>query len=173
VAWSSEEFAAVPHRAHAVPAQGGTRRGHRSRSNASYVKGRIRGAIHGAPEPVRWLVFDAEVLTHVDAGGVDALTELIGSLQQQQITFVLSRGRLIVRSATAVIGAASVACRRARTTYPRRQTGAAASPVTDDWRRAVDIAPRSPARLGPRRDPHHQTVHLLRVMTTHPSMRNP
>jgi hypothetical protein len=52
----------------------------------------------------------------------------------EQITFVLSRSRLIVRSATAVIGAASVACRRARTTYP---------------------------------------VHLLRVMTTHASMRNP
>jgi hypothetical protein len=29
---------------------------------------------------VRWLVFDAEALTHVDATGVDALTELIRSL---------------------------------------------------------------------------------------------
>jgi MFS superfamily sulfate permease-like transporter len=40
---------------------------------------------------VRWLVFDAEALAHVDATGVDALTELIGSLQQQDITFVFAR----------------------------------------------------------------------------------
>jgi hypothetical protein len=37
----------------------------------------------GAPTPVRWLVFDAEALTHVDATGVDALTELIRSLQRE------------------------------------------------------------------------------------------
>jgi SulP family sulfate permease len=60
-------------------------------ANASYVKGRIREAIHGAPAPVQWLVFDAEALTHVDATGVDTLTELIRSLQQQEITFVFAR----------------------------------------------------------------------------------
>jgi sulfate permease, SulP family len=60
-------------------------------ANASYVKGRIPEAIHGAPGPVHWLVFDAEALTHVDATGVDTLTELIRSLQQQQITFVFAR----------------------------------------------------------------------------------
>jgi hypothetical protein len=40
-------------------------------------------ATDGAPTPVRWLVFDAEALTHVDATGVDALTELIRSLQRE------------------------------------------------------------------------------------------
>jgi SulP family sulfate permease len=60
-------------------------------ANASYVKGRIPEAIHGAPGPVHWLVFDAEALTHVDATGVDTLTEQIRSLQQQQITFVFAR----------------------------------------------------------------------------------
>jgi sulfate permease, SulP family len=58
-------------------------------ANASYVKGRIREAIHGAPDPVRWLVFDAT--------GVDTLTELIGSLQQQQITFVFARLKTLMR----------------------------------------------------------------------------
>ena len=29
-------------------------------ANASYVKGRVREALHGAPAPVRWFVFDAE-----------------------------------------------------------------------------------------------------------------
>jgi sulfate permease, SulP family len=66
-------------------------------ANASYVKGRIREAIHGAPDPVHWLVFDAEALAHVDATGVDTLTELIGSLQQQQITFVFARLKTLMR----------------------------------------------------------------------------
>jgi SulP family sulfate permease len=66
-------------------------------ANASYVKGRIREAIHGAPDPVRWLVFDAEALAHVDATGVDTLTELIGSLQQQDITFVFARLKTLMR----------------------------------------------------------------------------
>jgi len=66
-------------------------------ANASYVKGRIREAIRGAPGPVRLMVFDAEALTHVDATGVDALTELIRSLQQQQITFVFARLKSMMR----------------------------------------------------------------------------
>ena len=60
-------------------------------ANASYVKGRVREALHGAPAPVRWFVFDAEALTHVDATGMDALTSLVGSLQEEGITFVLAR----------------------------------------------------------------------------------
>jgi SulP family sulfate permease len=60
-------------------------------ANASYVKGRIREAIHGAPTPVRWFVFDAEGLAHVDATGVDAFKSLVGSLREQQITFMFAR----------------------------------------------------------------------------------
>jgi MFS superfamily sulfate permease-like transporter len=60
-------------------------------ANASYVRGRIREAIAGAPAPVRWFVFDAEALSHVDATGVHALKELIGSLQDEGITLVVAR----------------------------------------------------------------------------------
>lgn len=60
-------------------------------ANASYVRGRIREAVAGAPAPVRWLVFDAEALSHVDATGVHALKELIGSLRDEGITFVVAR----------------------------------------------------------------------------------
>jgi sulfate permease, SulP family len=66
-------------------------------ANASYVKGRIREAINGAPGPVHWLVFDAEALAHIDATGVNTLTELIPSLQQQQITFVFARLKSLMR----------------------------------------------------------------------------
>jgi SulP family sulfate permease len=44
-------------------------------ANTSYVRGRIREAIDGAPAPGRWLVFDAEGLSHVDATGIEALTQ--------------------------------------------------------------------------------------------------
>jgi sulfate permease, SulP family len=66
-------------------------------ANASYVKGRVREAVHGAPTPVRWFVFDAEALTHVDATGVDALTTLIRSLRDEGITCVLARLKSPIR----------------------------------------------------------------------------
>ena len=53
-------------------------------ANTSYVEGRIREAISGAPAPVDWLVFDAESLNHVDATGVRMLTELIESLRRNR-----------------------------------------------------------------------------------------
>jgi sulfate permease, SulP family len=40
---------------------------------------------------VRWFVFDAEALTHVDATGVDALKSLVRSLREEGITFVFAR----------------------------------------------------------------------------------
>ena len=50
-------------------------------ANAGYVSGRIREAMHGSPTPVRWLVFDAEALAHVDSTGARALIDLIRSLK--------------------------------------------------------------------------------------------
>ena len=60
-------------------------------ANATYVQSRIREAIAGAPQSPHWFVFDAEGLSHVDATGTDALTELIESLRKQSITFVFAR----------------------------------------------------------------------------------
>jgi MFS superfamily sulfate permease-like transporter len=60
-------------------------------ANANYVRGRIREAVAGARDPVRWLVFDAEALSHIDATGVSMLIELIGSLREESITFVFAR----------------------------------------------------------------------------------
>jgi high affinity sulfate transporter 1 len=60
-------------------------------ANANYVHSRIREAIAGAPTPVQWLVFDAEGLNHVDATGIDLLTNLIEALRKESITFVFAR----------------------------------------------------------------------------------
>jgi high affinity sulfate transporter 1 len=60
-------------------------------ANANYVGSRIREAIAGSPTPVQWLVFDAEGLNHVDATGIDLLTNLIESLGKESTTFVFAR----------------------------------------------------------------------------------
>jgi sulfate permease, SulP family len=39
---------------------------------------------------VRWFVFDAEALSHVDATGVDALKSLVRSLRAEGITLVFA-----------------------------------------------------------------------------------
>ena len=46
-------------------------------ANTRYFKGRIREAIRAAPSPTRWLVFDAEAMTHVDSTGLEAFAELV------------------------------------------------------------------------------------------------
>jgi SulP family sulfate permease len=60
-------------------------------ANASYVRGRIREAIDGAPSPVRSLIFDAEALTHIDATGIAALKQLIEDLRREGIRFLFAR----------------------------------------------------------------------------------
>jgi sulfate permease, SulP family len=66
-------------------------------ANAGYVSGRIREAIHGSPTPVRWLVFDAEALAHLDATGARALSDLIRSLKTEGIIFVFARVKTPMR----------------------------------------------------------------------------
>jgi sulfate permease, SulP family len=60
-------------------------------ANAGYVCGRIHEAVDGALAPVRWLIFDAEALTHVDATGAGALKQLVGTLADEGITFQFAR----------------------------------------------------------------------------------
>jgi SulP family sulfate permease len=66
-------------------------------ANASYVEGRIREAIDGAPTPVRWFVFDAEALTHIDATGIATLKTFIVSLNEEGIGFALARAKEALR----------------------------------------------------------------------------
>ena len=80
-------------------------------ANARYVKGRIREAIRGAPWDVRWLVFDAEAVTHVDASGLEALGDVTHELHDAGIGFAVARLRTRVAQhfddagLTTVIGA--------------------------------------------------------------------
>jgi high affinity sulfate transporter 1 len=60
-------------------------------ANASYVKGRIREAIEGAPTPPKWVVLDAESIIGIDASGVEALEQIVRSLAQQEIVMVVAR----------------------------------------------------------------------------------
>jgi sulfate permease, SulP family len=66
-------------------------------ANATYVKGRIREAVDGAPDSVRWLVFDAEAITQIDATGVAALGEVIDGLKGDGIGFAVARMKTRMR----------------------------------------------------------------------------
>jgi high affinity sulfate transporter 1 len=80
-------------------------------ANAGYVKGRVREALRGAPgPPPRWLVLDAEGMSHVDAAGLDALQALVGELREDGVAVAVARVKGPVRQrlddagATAAIG---------------------------------------------------------------------
>jgi sulfate permease, SulP family len=60
-------------------------------ANARYVKGRVLEAIRGAPQPARWLIFDAESVTDVDATGLAALAELKAALARENVDLVVAR----------------------------------------------------------------------------------
>jgi sulfate permease, SulP family len=72
-------------------------------ANAGYVKGRVLEAVRGAPTTTRWLVFDAEAVTHVDATGLAALEDLVGALRKEGIELSVARAKtpLIARLAEA------------------------------------------------------------------------
>jgi sulfate permease, SulP family len=60
-------------------------------ANASYVKGRIREAIRGAPSSTRWLVLDAEGVGHIDTAGLQALTQIEEGLEREGIGLAIAR----------------------------------------------------------------------------------
>jgi SulP family sulfate permease len=62
-------------------------------ANAGYVKGRVREAIRAAPTETSWLVFDAEAVNHVDATGIEALSDLARELRGEQVRLVVARLR--------------------------------------------------------------------------------
>jgi anti-anti-sigma factor len=66
-------------------------------ANASYVKGRVREAIRGAPGATHSLVFDAEAVSHVDAAGLAALRDIARRLEGQGVTLVFARVKEPIR----------------------------------------------------------------------------
>lgn len=59
--------------------------------NATYFARRVRRALRATPD-ARWLVLDAEAMTHADIGAVDTLLELKAELDQRHIRLVLASG---------------------------------------------------------------------------------
>ena len=66
-------------------------------ANQSYVKGRVREAIRGAPSETHALVLDAEGLTDVDSAGLDAIADLVKSLAGAGIVLHVARMKTPVR----------------------------------------------------------------------------
>jgi MFS superfamily sulfate permease-like transporter len=57
----------------------------------------VREAIRAAPTETAWLVFDAEVMTHVDSTGIDALESLAQGLPREGVTLVMAHLRRRMR----------------------------------------------------------------------------
>jgi SulP family sulfate permease len=60
-------------------------------ANMRYVTGRINEAIDGAPSTTRVVVFDAERVPGIDDTAIQALQQLIRSLRERGIEFVVAR----------------------------------------------------------------------------------
>jgi sulfate permease, SulP family len=60
-------------------------------ANQSYVKGRVREAVRGAPSETHSLVLDAEGLTDVDSAGLDAIADLATGLAGEGIVLHVAR----------------------------------------------------------------------------------
>jgi high affinity sulfate transporter 1 len=67
-------------------------------ANASYVKGRVREALRGAPTPPNLLVLNAEGMSHVDAAGAAALIDLADALAADGVAIAVARVRAPVRT---------------------------------------------------------------------------
>jgi high affinity sulfate transporter 1 len=67
-------------------------------ANARYVKGRVLEAVRGAPALPRWVVFDAESITDVDATGLTALAELRAALEHDDIDLLVARMKPHIRN---------------------------------------------------------------------------
>ena len=103
-------------------------------ANARYVKGRVREAVRGAPEPAHWLVFDAESLTHVDSTGTEALGQLTAELSRDDVGLVVARMRPYVQESLDAAGVAKTIGEerffptvRAAVDYCSKQSGAGQS----------------------------------------------
>ena len=66
-------------------------------ANQSYVKARVREAIHRAPSPTHDLVLDAEGIADVDSAGHDALSDLWAGLKGDGVTMRVARMKTPVR----------------------------------------------------------------------------
>jgi anti-anti-sigma factor len=66
-------------------------------ANAQYFSGRVLEAIAGALTETRWLVLDAEGMNGVDASAVGALEQLVNTLQERGVGFVVARLKSPVR----------------------------------------------------------------------------
>jgi sulfate permease, SulP family len=77
-------------------------------ANASYVKGRVLEAVHGAPTTTHTVVFDAEAVTHVDSTGLAALEGLVDALRKEGIELTIARAKTPLTARLAEFGLSGI-----------------------------------------------------------------
>ena len=66
--------------------------------NANYFKDTVYKLIENSKEPVQWVVWDAETVTHIDSTAGQMLVVLMRDLKKRNITFAVARMKGPVRS---------------------------------------------------------------------------
>ena len=77
-------------------------------ANCRYFAARVEQAVHGSPTQPRVFVFDAEVVSHLDAAAAATMRRLVERLTAQGVRFVLARARAVVREQLDRYGLADV-----------------------------------------------------------------
>lgn len=93
-------------------------------ANAPYLKRRVTELVEGADEPVRWLLFDAESVTYLDATAAQTLRELHAALRANGTTLAVARLKAPLRRTFTTSGLTDVI--GARYLFPTVRSGVAA-----------------------------------------------
>jgi sulfate permease, SulP family len=75
-------------------------------ANARYFTARVHEAVRGASQPVHWLVFDAEAVTHADSTGLEAFERLAAELEREKVQLAVARLRTYMLENFETIGLA-------------------------------------------------------------------
>jgi SulP family sulfate permease len=67
-------------------------------ANANHFRRRVLLLIDESDEPVKWFLWDAETVTHLDSTSGQMLLELIKELKQRNITFAVARMKGTIRN---------------------------------------------------------------------------
>ena len=60
-------------------------------ANAQDFRARVLAAVDSQPEPVEWLLLNAEAIVELDTTAVDALRQLAGDLARRHVVFAMAR----------------------------------------------------------------------------------
>jgi SulP family sulfate permease len=66
-------------------------------ANAQDFRSRVLAAVDAQPEPVSWLLLNAEAIVELDTTAVDAMRQLVVDLGKRRVLFTMARVKQVLR----------------------------------------------------------------------------